>query len=113
VQREGLFRTLFESSPDAILIEDENGNILDCNPAAAGLHRIPREQLIGKTGSELLPPECRTLIGEITERIQQYEGISLTTDGEKVPVSVRTSRIDYDGKPAKLLHVRDITGITR
>jgi hypothetical protein len=30
VQREGLFRTLFESSPDAILIEDENGNILDC-----------------------------------------------------------------------------------
>jgi PAS domain S-box-containing protein len=110
VQREGLFRTLFESSPDAILIEDENGNILDCNPAAAALHRIPRELLIGKHGSELLPPESRTLIcGDITERIQQYEGLSRTTNGESVHVSVRTSRIDYDGKPAMLLHVRDIT----
>ncbi len=110
VQREGLFRTLFESSPDAILIEDENGNILDCNPAAAALHRIPRELLIGKLGSELLPSETRTPIGgEITERIQQYEGLSLTTDGESIHVSVRTSRIDYDGKPAMLLHVRDIT----
>jgi len=43
VQREGLFRTLFESSPDAILIEDQNGYILDCNPATSALHRIPRE----------------------------------------------------------------------
>ena len=110
MQREGLFRTLFESSPDAILIEDENGNILDCNPAAAALHRIPRELLIGKLGSDLLPPESRTLIGgEITERIQQYEGLSLATNGESVHVSVRTSRIDYEGKPAMLLHVRDIT----
>jgi PAS domain S-box-containing protein len=110
VQREGLFRTLFESSPDAILIEDENGNILDCNPAAAALHRTSRELLVGRTGSELFPPDSRTLIcGKITERIQQYEGLSLTTDGETVHVSVRTSRIDYDGKPAMLLHVRDIT----
>ena len=110
MQREGLFRTLFESSPDAILIEDENGYILDCNPAAAELHRISRESLIGKLGSELLPRENHTLrCGEPAERIQQYEGLSLTTDGESVHVSVRTSRIDYDGKPAMLLHVRDIT----
>lgn len=110
MQRERLFRTLFESSPDAILIEDENGNILDCNPAAAALHRTARELLIGKPGSELLPPESRTLIcGEMREPVQQYEGLSLTTDGERVHVSVRTSRINYDGKPAMLLHVRDIT----
>jgi PAS domain S-box-containing protein len=110
VQREGLFRTLFESSPDAILIEDENGYILDCNPAAASLHRITREQLIGKLGSELLPAENRTLIrGEISEPTYQYEGLSLATDGDRIPVSVRTSRIDYNGEPAVLLHVRDIT----
>ena len=110
MQREGLFRTLFESSPDAILIEDENGYVLDCNPAAAALHRIPREHLIGKCGSELLPLQDRTTAGgELSERVQQYEGLSLTTEGERIHVSVRTSRIDYDGKPAMLLHVRDIT----
>ena len=109
MQRERLFRTLFESSPDAILIEDENGFVLDCNPAAAALHGVSREHLIGKHGSELLPPQDCTTDGELSERVQQYEGLTLTTEGGRVHVSVRTTRIDYDGKSAKLLHVRDIT----
>jgi len=110
VPREGLFRTLFESSPDAILIEDESGYVLDCNPAAAALHRMPREILVGKHGFELLPPDSRGLItGEIKESIEQYEGLSIAADGERIPVSVRTSHFDYNGQPALLLHVRDIT----
>src|SRR6185295_3519055 len=95
VPREGLFRTLFESSPDAILIEDESGYVLDCNPAAAALHRMPREILVGKHGFELLPPDSRGLItGEIKESIEQYEGLSIAADGERIPVSVRTSHFD-------------------
>jgi signal transduction histidine kinase/ActR/RegA family two-component response regulator len=99
VQREDLFRTLFESSPDAILIEDENGHILDCNPAAAALHRTPREVLVGKHVSEVIPRDAAP----------QYEGDGLTFDGKRIPVSVRSSSIDYNGRPAVLLHVRDIT----
>jgi PAS domain S-box-containing protein len=110
VQREGLFRTLFESSPDAILIEDDKGFILDCNPAAASLHRMPRERLIGKHGTEFLPPEDRNLdISEVAETTEHFEGLSLASDGIRIPVSVRTRRIDYEGQPALLLHVRDIT----
>jgi len=110
VQREGLFRTLFESSPDAILIEDQNGFILDCNPATSALHRIPRELLIGKHGSELLPPQSRVAVSrEFADHTEQYEGLGVTKNGVAIPVSVRTSRIDYNGQPALLLHVRDIT----
>jgi PAS domain S-box-containing protein len=98
VQTEDLFRTLFESSPDAILIEDENGRILDCNPAAASLHRMPRESLIGKLASELISRFAAP----------QYEADGFTADGARIPVSVRSSSVDYNGRPAVLLHVRDI-----
>ena len=84
MQREDLFRTLFESSPDAILIEGEDGHILDCNPAAASLHRMPREVLVGMPVSELIPRSAAA----------QYEGDGLTADGKRIPVSIRTSSID-------------------
>jgi len=32
-ERERLFHTVFENSPDAIFIEDMQGNVLDVNPA--------------------------------------------------------------------------------
>ena len=55
--REALFQTFFESSPDAIFIEDMRGNVLDCNPAAAALHGLSREEIVGKNVAELVPPE--------------------------------------------------------
>jgi PAS domain S-box-containing protein len=112
--RERLFQTLFESSPDAIFIEDEAGNVLNCNPAAAILHAMPREQIIGKNAMDLVPPEHRShLVTLKTEGPREFEGFSLTADGRSIPVSIRTSRIEYLGQPALLLHVRDITGHKR
>src|SRR5579871_2340805 len=108
--REQLFQTFFESSPDAIFIEDLTGNVLDCNPAAAALHGTTRETLIGKNVAELVPPDRRNdLITLSTQAKNDFEGFSFTVDGRSVPVSIRTSRIEYLGQPAMLLHVRDIT----
>ena len=103
---EDLFRTLFESSPDAIFIEDSQGYVLNCNPAAAILHRIDRKQLIGKHATELVPPESRDkVIVSIDEIPFEFEGLSLTADGTSIPVGIRTSRIEYNGKPAVLLNI--------
>ena len=41
--------------------------------------------------------------------LHQIEGLTLTARGRQVPVEVRTSLIDYAGKPALLLHVRDVS----
>jgi PAS domain S-box-containing protein len=112
--RETLFQNLFESSPDAIFIEDRVGKVLDCNPAAAALHGIPREQIVGKNVTELVPPEYRSQVVTLhTEGPNEFEGFSLTADGQSIPVSIRTSRIDHFGQPAVLLHVRDITAYKR
>jgi two-component system, cell cycle sensor histidine kinase and response regulator CckA len=112
--REPLFQTLFERSPDAIFIEDVVGNVLDCNPAAAALHGMPREQIIGKNVTELVPPGYRSQIVTLrTDSPPEFEGFSLRADGRSIPVSIRTSRIEYLGQQALLLHVRDITEYKR
>lgn len=109
-ERERLFHTVFENSPDAIFIEDLEGNVLDVNPAACLLHGLTREELIGKNVSELVPREHRDFVVGQTQLIErEVEGLSLRRDGTKIPVAIRSSAIDYMGKPAILLHVRDIT----
>src|SRR6266446_9220634 len=84
--REPLFQTLFESSPDAIFIEDLVGNVLDCNPAAAALHGMTRENVIGKNVAALVPPERRgDLITLSTKTPNEFEGFSLTAEGRSIP----------------------------
>jgi PAS domain S-box-containing protein len=90
------------------------GNVLDCNPAAAALHRMRREDIIGKHVSELVPPEHRDSIVTLkSDGPDEFEGFSFTSDARSIPVSIRTSRIEYLGQPALLLHVRDVTEYKR
>ena len=80
------------------------------------MHGLTREQLIGKNAiGDLVPPayreEARANVAKlVNSRISSIEGESLRTDGRSVPVEVRVVRIQYDGQPALLFHVRDITG---
>ncbi len=107
---ENLFRTLFESSPDAIFIENPEGYVLDCNPAAAILHRTDRSQLIGKHVTDLVPPEWVDKVVMAPDKFPvELESLSLAADGASIPVGIRASEIEYNGKPALLLNVRDVT----
>jgi PAS domain S-box-containing protein len=109
-ERERLFRTVFDNSPDAIFIEDVEGYVLDVNPSACLLHGLTRDQLIGKNVSELVPPECRASMTRPEHLVNaEVEGYSLTADGRRVPVAIRSSAIPYRGITAILLQVRDIS----
>jgi PAS domain S-box-containing protein len=108
------FRGLFEGSPDAVFVEDLEGNVLDVNPAACRLHDMPREELVRQNVRSLVPPDrqqdvVRDFKALVEGRLEQIEGVSYTQDGKVVPVEVRASRITYAGRPAVLLHVRDVT----
>jgi PAS domain S-box-containing protein len=113
-QSERRFRALFEASPDAIFVEDLEGNVLDVNPAACRLHDLKREQLVGRNVRDLVPEDQRRLVGRDFPKLaraewSETEGISLRADGTRVPVEIKASRMDYAGRPALLLHVRDIS----
>ena len=114
-QTEQRFRDLFENSPDAILVEDLAGKILDANQAGCLLHGLPSGQLIGKNAVEdLLPAERRAEARRnfqklVDGKLSWVEGETVAADGRVIPVEVRAGRMEYNGQPALLLHVRDIT----
>jgi PAS domain S-box-containing protein len=109
------FRELFENSPDAIFVEDLAGNVLDANRTACALHGLKREELIGKNViAELVPPAGREAARKdfhklAAGQVSWAEGESLRMDGRTVPVELRAVQIEYDGRPALLFHVRDVT----
>ncbi len=114
-QSQRRFRELFENSPDAIFVEDLQGKVLDVNRSATTLHGLTREQLIGKNSiAELVPPAHRDTARADFQKlaagqITWMESESVRADGRTVPVEIRAVRIEYDGAPAVLFHVRDIT----
>ena len=114
-QTEQRFHDLFENSPDAILVEDMAGKILDANQAGCRLHGLPRGQLIGKNAIEDLLPadyrdEARRNFQKLAAgKLSWVESETVTSDGRVVPVESRAGRMEYNGRPALLLHVRDIT----
>ncbi|MBM3892297.1 MAG: PAS domain S-box protein, partial [Verrucomicrobia bacterium] len=111
---EAQFHDFFNSSPDAIFVEDFDGNVLDANPAACRLHGLDRAALVGRNVLDLVPPANRAEVARDFKKLtngqwDRCEGFSWTADGRAVPIELRTTCILYSGRPALLLHVRDIT----
>ncbi len=114
-QSQRRFRDLFENSPDAIFVEDLQGRILDVNRGACTLHGMTREELIGSHAIEtLVPPgrreQARAEFQKLAAgQLTWIESESERADGRVVPVEIRVVRVEYDGAPALLFHVRDVT----
>lgn len=111
---EARFRTLFENSPDAIIVQDMKGTILDINPAACQLYNIEQDALLGHNILDLAPGKwkkeaARALLKMIKGDQKYIESISLTRDGREVPIEISFANINYAGRPALLLHIHDIT----
>lgn len=95
-------------------METFGGIVLDANRAACELHQMDRDELIGRHVFELVPEDERDRVVRTTadmtgDRTTEFEGSSLRKDGMAVPISGRASKIEYGGRPALLLHVRDIS----
>ena len=108
------FRQLFQNSPDSIFVEDMNGMVLDVNPAACRLHGMDYNALVGMDVVDLVPVEIREKVaksfgGQRNGEVQKVESLTLGAGGEVIPIALTSRRIEYDGRDALLVHVRDIT----
>jgi PAS domain S-box-containing protein len=114
-QSQRRFRDLFENSPDAIFVEALDGRVLDVNRGACTLHGMTRDQLVGCNAVEKLAPEAgREAAREAFQKLASgqvawVESEIQRADGRAVPVEIRAVRVEFDGAPALLLHMRDIT----
>ncbi len=115
------FRTLYDSTSDAVLLMDRD-HFFDCNGAAVRLFGCAtREELCGIHPADLSPPvqACGTesrVLGDrhiamaLTTGPQQFEWAHKRADtGEVFPSEVFLSPMIIDGRPLLQAVVRDIT----
>jgi PAS domain S-box-containing protein len=96
---------IVESSDDAIISKDLNGNIVSWNKGAEKLFCYTAAEVIGKSVMTLFPPDRTVEEPQILERIMRgeqidhYETVRRRKDGNKVDISLSVSPIrDKRGK---------------
>ena len=62
---EAIYRTLFHSIPDLVVLTDETGNILNVNEAGCTMLGRPAERIIGQRLSEFIQEELKEQVEEL------------------------------------------------
>jgi len=114
-ESERQYSKLVESSLTGIYIVQED-RVVFANNRFAEIHGYPRKELEGLESWKLVHPKDRAAVERFRKkRIKgekapsEYEIRGLTRDGETIWVKRRNTRIDYNGEPAVLGNVVDIT----
>jgi PAS domain S-box-containing protein len=124
-ESETKYRTLFNSSGEAIMLLDGKG-FFDCNPATLAMfHCETREEFCSKHPADLSPPfqPCGTdsitlanqhIARAVSQGSYRFEWMhARAASGEPFPAEVLLTAIELDGKPVIQATVTDITERTR
>jgi len=110
-ESEQRFRALSEAAREAVLI-NENGIIREANHALSTLLGYTREELLGRSGLELLAPESVPLVAasiRSSGRGGTSEIVLLTKTGERRLVESSSEPIVYQGRPMRVVTMQDLT----
>src|SRR5690606_12798884 len=108
------YRTLFETSTDAIFVETLAGRVLDCNAAACDMLGYSKQDLVGMTVADQVPEGvARTLPAFLTEELTTggafVEDANKRKDGQVFPVEVSSRLVTVGEERLAIVYVRDIT----
>ncbi|HEY5308949.1 MAG TPA: PAS domain S-box protein, partial [Casimicrobiaceae bacterium] len=111
------FRTLLESSPDALVIVDSQEIISIVNRQALAMFGYSQPELIGSTMAMLLPERYRGLhLGSVTEASgpaidanKDRDLWAMTKDGREFPVNISLSPIATEQGGMVAAAIRDMT----
>jgi len=111
------FRKLIELSPNGILVVTEDMRIRIASPAAAKLLLAPDEKaILGKKIDRFISEKylmhcnkCLENIAKNPSHVERTEVYMKTLNGKTFPAEIDAGYIEWDGKPAVQIIVRDIT----
>ena len=118
-KQEELYRTLFELSPDGILLEDLNGTILDVNQALCHVFGYSRDELLGQNVRAFVPPEDQTQVEAHLSALSrgpalEHEVWNIRKSGELCLMRLNEKKLALpDGRLCILVVARDITEAKR
>jgi len=110
LNRETQYRHLFELSPDKIIVEDLNGNILDANEAYCQSLGYEREELIGVNVRRFVPAEHLHLVDKHLAQLARgetlvHQVLSLERSGQRRRKLLRERRIPLGGDKKGVLSI--------
>ena len=109
------FRSVFTGSDVPIMLESQTDNrIVDLNEACANLHGYKRQEMIGMSVFDTIPPDH---IEKSQENLQLYlngkidplDSFVYTHDKEKIPVEISVAEIIYNEQKCNLIFLYDIS----
>jgi len=116
-EAEAKYRTLVEQARDAIIIV-QDGQIVYANPACESLSGYTLEEFCQRppqVGNFLAPDDRARVVGYYAKRLRGeavpecYEADLVRKDGQRVTVEIKPCVIVYQGQPAIMALLRDIT----
>lgn len=109
------YRFLIEKSLAGIMVYNDN-KIVFVNPRFSEMLDYPPHAIIGKSMPDLIYEQDREQVGQIVRKREtegvpdlHYECRMVRADGKVIWVDAASSAADYEGKPAVLVNVYDIT----
>ncbi len=115
-----LARTILHAALDCVITIDDEGLVVDINPAAVATFGYTREEAIGREMAELIVPEAlreqhrRGLVrylasGEPHVLGRRIQVPAVRADGEERTVELAITRAEIPGRPLFVGYLRDIT----
>jgi two-component system sensor kinase FixL len=117
-RREAQLRTVLETVPDAMVVINESGLILQFSTAAEALWGYRAAEVIGQSYAMLSPADARELNEAALQRfVETGEGIigevltgtGETADGRRFPLEARAGVAQSDGQTLLTVFVRDLS----
>ncbi len=119
-ENEKKLRSVIDGALDAILTVDDTGSLVEFNPAAERMFGYQREQVLGRTLSEVIvPPRLRKAHEDGYRRFvlthekhlfnQRVELTAMRADGSEFPVELTLAALKEDGLSLVTGFIRDIS----
>ena len=114
------YHALFTAAGDSMVVRDEAGRAVDCNPAACALLACSREQVLGTTPLDWAPPlqpdgrASADHVAEVLGRVHAGEAVSFDwvsrrLDGALVHTEVTVRCLIQEGRTLHFAISRDVT----
>jgi PAS domain S-box-containing protein len=113
VSSEERYRTLFEESPDALLVTALDGTVLDANEAAVRLYHLRRDEMLGRYFGQFITADER----EMARRRQvvwaqgrgTFQDCGRRSDESEFPVEIEARVVDLGGQRRFLHLIHDLS----
>jgi diguanylate cyclase len=102
---------LFEHSASGLVVCDADGRVRLCSPVAAALLAATPDEVCGRPVEQWITPliDFTAAVGDSGLPAGQWETQAQRRDGTEFPVELTVSETPLDGRPSRVLVLRDIT----